>query len=437
MKTVKFGHRALNSLMLFVFLIFMGACSETQVDEVLDDVLNSSSRSIPEGWSYSSARTIDFEPCAAGTFCLVAGQHIDAGTLDAAYDNDGNFYITYNTSNGWYLTEVHLFVGHSAEDIPTNINNHPKIGHFPYKMTFDAGDMTTSHTVMIENPHIGTENQYGCISLVIAAHAVVVNDAECEETAWARLCDDYEGDLTSQRFVEEGTWATYISGTSLCIQPCEVDFSFAWEDINVEDGNDGDYNDLVVQTIIWKEVIDDDTKTQIKFIAKARGAGYDHAFWIDLGGGDTRTIFESSKAVLTGTEGGFAHNTLNPCNPLPFAEFTITVDDDLVYTDMPPFMPMITVYPSGTYLDPTGKYDLNIWELAEAMTPGSGDTYVIGELTYPNGVFIPADWLWPLEYTTISLSYENFMDIDNWDDEWYNNLSDGTKVWDPENAVCE
>ena len=277
------------SFLLIPILIFMGGCSETLLDEVDDGLLKSASQ-VPNSLLVYNAWEGEIEACETYTLCLVAGQHIDVGTLDFAYDNDGNIYITYNTKDGWYLTEIHLAFGHDMADIPTNKNNHPKIGHFPYKVTFDAVDMTSGHTVMIENPHIGTANQYGCNPVVLAAHAVVVNDSEGEETAWATVCDQ-----TSQRFVNKGTWATYVSGI-LCMQPCEVDYSFAWEDL-LNEGNDRDYNDFVVQAIIWKEM-DEGIKTHMKFIAKARGAGYDHSFWIDLGGGDTRTIFESTKMAL-------------------------------------------------------------------------------------------------------------------------------------------
>lgn len=428
MKSEKLRMHVPWSILLIFTLIFMGGCSETLLDEVDEGLLKSATQASNDLPVYIAWEG-EFDACETYTLCLVAGQHIDAGTLDFAYDNDGNIYITYNAIDGWYLTEIHLALVHDMADIPTNKNGHPKIGHFPYKVTFDAGDMTSGHTVMIENPHIGTEYQYGCIPVVLAAHAVVVNDSECEETAWATVCDQ-----TPQRFVNKGTWATYVSGI-LCMQPCEADYSFTWEDLlNVD--NDRDYNDLVVQAIIWKEMAEG-IQTHMKFIAKARGAGYDHSFWIDLGGGETRTIFESTQTALPGGWNGWAYNTVDQCNPLPFAEETIIVDGDLTGTHpYPPFMPMLTVYPSYTHTDPTGSYVLNIWELAEAVSPGSGNTFVSDELTYPNGLLIPSDWKWPLEFTNINMSYEDFMDINNWDGDWYLNLSNPIHVWDPENVEC-
>lgn len=417
------------SILLIFILIFMGGCSETLLEEVDEGLLKSASKSSGDFPVYMAWEG-EFEACETFTLCLVAGQHIDAGNLDFAYDNDGNIYITYNTLNGWYLKEVHLVLVHDMADIPTNKNDHPKIGHFPYQAAFEPSEMTAGHTVMIENPHIGTAYQYGCVPVVLAAHAVVFNDAGCEETAWATVC----GDTPSQRFVNQGTWATYVSGI-LCMQPCEVDYSFAWEDL-LDEGNDMDYNDLVVQTIIWKEM-NDGVETHMKFIAKARGAGYDHSLRINLGGGDFRTIFESTQMALPGGWNGWSYNTVDQCNPLPYAVEIVVVEGDLTGTHpLPPFMPVLTVYPSFTHTDPAGSYDLNIWELAEAASPGSGNTFVTDGLTYPNGLLIPSDWLWPRDFTSIFMSYEDFMDTDNWDDDWYLNLSDPTQVWDPENAEC-
>lgn len=420
------------SLLSIAILISMGGCSESPLDDANENFLKSAPQAA-NGTIYH-AWDGDIEACERGSFCLVAGQHIDVGTLDGAYDNEGNLYLSYNTTGGWNLAEIHLFVGHSPDDIPTNKNNHPKIGAFPYKVMFDAAEMVSGHTVMIENPHIGTEFQYGCNDLVIAAHALVVNEVKGEETVWAMVCDENETDFVTERFVDKGTWATYIIG-ELCMEPCEVDYSYAWEDLK-DEGNDRDYNDFVVQAIIWKEM-DEGIKTHMKFIAKARGAGYDHKLYVATddgsGGYNKETVFESTKNALPGGTWGWAYNTVDPCNPLPFAEATIVLDGD--FTDPMSFMPVLTVYPSGNYLDRTaGSYDLNIWELTE---PAYGSSYTADGLTYPNGLFIPSDWKWPMEGNAINLAYEDFMDVDNWDDDWYMNLSNGSLVWDPENADCD
>jgi hypothetical protein len=100
-------------------------------------------------------------------------------------------------------------------------------------------------------------------------------------------------------------------------------------------------------------------------------------------------------------------------------------------------MPVLTVYPSGSYLNKTGSYDLNIWELAEQHGAGYGKIFTVGGLSYPNGLVIPIDWKWTLEYHSIIQAYEDFSDVDNWDSDWYMNLSDPGAVWDPETADCD
>jgi hypothetical protein len=433
MGTIGLGKNVIWSILLIGILLFMGGCSETLLEDANENYLKSAPQS-SEGAVYH-VWDGDIDACEQGRFCLVAGQYMDVGNLDGAYDNDGNIYLTYNTAAGWYLKEIHLFVGHEPDEIPTNKNNHPRIGHFPYQVIFNAYDMVSHHTVMIENPHMGTPYQYGCENLVIAAHAVVVNEAGDEETAWGTICDPSETGFVSERFVEQGTWATYIAG-ELCMQPCEVDYSYAWEDLK-DEGNDRDYNDFVVQAIVWKQM-EESLKTYMKFIAKARGAGYDHKLYVALddgsGGYFKVTVFESTKETLLYSLGGWTYNTGDPCNPLPFAEATIILDGD--YTDPLSFMPVLTVYPSGTHLDPTGSYDLNIWELAVQMGSPFGTIYTVDDLSYPNGLVIPNDWKWPLEQIAINLAYGDFMDVDHWVADWYLNLSDASLVWDPANAVC-
>ena len=135
------------SFLFIPILIFMGGCSESLLDEVDEGLMKSATQSMNNMEVYNAGGAYitwsgDIEACETFSLCLVAGQYIDVGTLDFAYDNDGNIFITYNTKDDWYLTEVHLAFGHDMTDIPTNKNNHPKIGHFPYKMIFNAGDMS-------------------------------------------------------------------------------------------------------------------------------------------------------------------------------------------------------------------------------------------------------------------------------------------------------
>ncbi|MEO6540160.1 MAG: hypothetical protein ABIN74_04175, partial [Ferruginibacter sp.] len=48
--------------------------------------------------------------CFPEEVTLVAGQTMNAGSITVTNDAD-NIYVTYATTNGWKLTETHLYVG--------------------------------------------------------------------------------------------------------------------------------------------------------------------------------------------------------------------------------------------------------------------------------------------------------------------------------------
>lgn len=106
---------------------------------------------------------------------LIAGQNMDAGSVVITLDANGNLVVTYN-GEGWEIYETHLYIG-AEEDMPTNTNGSPKIGHFPYGDTFTVGQTEVSYT----GPGLETGE---CV--YVAAHAVVVNTTTGQtETAWA------------------------------------------------------------------------------------------------------------------------------------------------------------------------------------------------------------------------------------------------------------
>ncbi len=119
------------------------------------------------------------EPCEPTTVMLVAGQTMDAGTVTVSNDND-YIYVTYTTTNGWVLTQTHLYVGDCAL-IPVNNPGNPIPGQFPYTGTHNN---LTSYTYQIPISSIPLE-ACGCI----AAHAVVKkynssNQVIDTQTAW-------------------------------------------------------------------------------------------------------------------------------------------------------------------------------------------------------------------------------------------------------------
>ena len=136
---------------------------------------------------------------------LIAGGGNPKSAIDVGeviiWTNDPDFlYITYETTDDWYITETHLHVADSLDGIPQTKKFNPIPGHFDYKT--DHAPPVQEYTYTIPwtwNP--GT-------TLYIAAHAVVLEytgpilyDIPMYriETAWGDGLD-FEGK----------NWATYI-----------------------------------------------------------------------------------------------------------------------------------------------------------------------------------------------------------------------------------
>jgi hypothetical protein len=105
---------------------------------------------------------VDIGDCEATEVALMAGQTINSGTVTVSNDAD-YIYVTYTATNGWLITQTHLYAGACAL-VPVNNAGNPSPGQFPYKTTHNYA---TSYTYQIP---IGTIGNCGCI----AAHAVVV-----------------------------------------------------------------------------------------------------------------------------------------------------------------------------------------------------------------------------------------------------------------------
>lgn len=133
------------------------------------------------------------------TFCdLIAGQTINTGQVLFSHDAT-NLYVTYLTSNGWTLTEVHLYVGTLA-GLPTN-KTAIKIGQFPYSAT-NLNVTQFTFTIPLANL------QKDANGYAIFAHAVVINGTQ-QETAWSNNCT-YKPIITvKSKFLDNGneTWA--------------------------------------------------------------------------------------------------------------------------------------------------------------------------------------------------------------------------------------
>ena len=129
---------------------------------------------------YSSYCVQDCSPCefTTQTFDLFAGQTIDVGSLQVTND-DQNLYVTYQSTDDWYIGKVHVYAG-ALDGMPVNNSNVPVPGQFPYSQTYDPYTQTATITI----PLAGLPPCY-----VIAAHAEmhkIVNGVDVQqETGWS------------------------------------------------------------------------------------------------------------------------------------------------------------------------------------------------------------------------------------------------------------
>ncbi len=119
--------------------------------------------------------------CPVQVTQLVAGQHMDAGTVSVT--NDGVYiYVTYTAANGFFLQKTHLYAG-ACEAIPVNKKGNAVPGRFPYAATHNN---VTTYTAQFFIEDIGLGN-CGCI----AAHAEVVKlgangNVVSKQSAWGK-----------------------------------------------------------------------------------------------------------------------------------------------------------------------------------------------------------------------------------------------------------
>jgi len=126
----------------------------------------------------------------AKTVTLTAGQHIDVGTVEIWNDGE-EIHVTYRTIDGWYITETHLHVAGSMEEIPqTQVKGkgkgksggNPIPGHFDY-----SDSWTPAVTEVTYDIPFNSEEWVPCTAdIAVAAHAVVIKvEGDCEDPFWA------------------------------------------------------------------------------------------------------------------------------------------------------------------------------------------------------------------------------------------------------------
>jgi len=135
----------------------------------------------------------DYSPI---TVNLIAGQNKLAGDVKV-WDDGTSLFVLYEAFTPWCLTETHLTVTTSLDDIP-QANGNPIPGQFPYKNTHKCA---TNYLYKIPLNH-------NVCDLYIAAHAVVKSPGSTE-TAWGDG-RDFSGN----------NWGTYFTYTvSSCTHP--------------------------------------------------------------------------------------------------------------------------------------------------------------------------------------------------------------------------
>ena len=167
------------SLTLFVFSVILYSCTKTDSQPFNEDRSADVAKISSASGGSTSGREVGTPACEGTIVTLIAGQTIDAGNVTVT--NDANFiYVTYNTANGYVLTQTHLYVGECAL-IPVNRPGNPIPGQFPYAA---AHSNVTSYTYQIPILAIPV-GSCGCI----AAHAVVkkynaAGQVIDQQTAW-------------------------------------------------------------------------------------------------------------------------------------------------------------------------------------------------------------------------------------------------------------
>jgi len=109
------------------------------------------------------------------SFTLYAGQDIRVGDV-LVWNDEDNLYVKYLiTDPDWCITETHLHVAASFEDIPQTKKNNPIPGQFNYKEEHDCVTEYTYTIPLTWEP---------CTEFYIAAHAEVIK--------YGTVCVDFE-----------------------------------------------------------------------------------------------------------------------------------------------------------------------------------------------------------------------------------------------------
>ena len=160
---------------IFVFFIatlLLIACAKQGTEEDPTDKWNGYFKMLKSGEVYHT---------------LWAGKTIDVGTVTYGIDDNANFYVTYDCSGGWVMSESHMYAG-TKLDMPLNKPGNPKIGHFPNAADHNPSVSTYTYTVsLIDLPPADNPG------FTVASHAIVHGPNGESETAWAYGTFEFPG----------------------------------------------------------------------------------------------------------------------------------------------------------------------------------------------------------------------------------------------------
>ena len=175
---------------LLVLVLFMGSLAFMSCNDSLvsDEVVSKQETAVIAAQARMFSAS-NIEMCGTESFTLWAGQTNNSGTVTVAND-DVNLYVTYTTTGGLLINEVHLFI--SANPFTQRLA--------PGQAIYKAENVNAeTHTFVLPLAEIGFE----CGSTIyLQAHAALSNG----ETA-------YGGTITKPK---KGAWYGNIAYTIVC-----------------------------------------------------------------------------------------------------------------------------------------------------------------------------------------------------------------------------
>lgn len=407
----------------------------------------------------TSAHTMD-EPFRTD---LIAGQHTKVGEV-LVWNDANNLYVRYVTEGDWCISELHLYVAASLEDIPQK-NGNPIPGHFDYSKSFSSCAQEETFTIPI-NP-----DWFNSCSLYIAAHAVVQNQKGGWTEKYAADGSDWHKNGGSETAWGAGSdfpgknWATYFNYSLQTVERYpEVGNSY----VGIEDwiNGDFDYNDfgmnfelaeeytqgctsagqatqfLTSVTVTTTAVIYDSGMDHLIHIQRPLNGSYSYqvsrsvpadpnelTLWDGATGRETPsgtftgsgdldvTLYNTSKYTWPQKQIGESvvfkvvldDPSANPREPVePPRNFTV---DSTTFYDLPPILGNYDLWFEGTLFE--ARFHLKDTEIITDTSQQKNTPAIIPlDTKVPFILVVPfTNWIPPFEVTTITGPYGSFDDF--------------------------